>query len=396
MEINDFANDVLNSANAGKFFDYQSKNTRDIIERVINSKIGSNKNIYNKIIPSLVTGTWQTLLESPALSEEIYPLKLSGISENPYLNKKNEKFILCLGNGNYCLLIFDPDLKTDEPIYFDASRNNSKTSIANGFNRWTSNLYKNNKKTGGVSFSNSFSGRNNIDNPINIFGENDFDLLHESIFIKNIEESDWPVIITKPPERFFTSLHPTDCHKIVLQPGAPFKSLAGVYTTNDEGLFGCTMSLHSFGNMTIESGKTQVAIDGRPGTVLTIHPVSDSCFIQIDADAANDPSMHEVNGPLSGTTPREFEKCSFINRQSKITETNVIGWSPDILYTDPYNQVKVITNPSTNPGDSGAALLDESGNVLGFSFYRTEINAVKEFSAWIWAASVYKAHNLKP
>ena len=44
--------------------------------------------------------------------------------------------------------------------------------------------------------------------------------------------------------------------------------------------------------------------------------------------------------------------------------------------------------------DSGAALTDEDGNIIAFSFYRTSINQKTEFSAWIWADSVFKAHSL--
>ena len=181
---------------------------------------------------------------------------------------------------------------------------------------------------------------------------------------------------------------------MVLKDCEPFKSLAGIYTKNNNGIFGVTICLHSFPNSYVEVGKTKVTINGIKGTVISVHNISDSCFVQLDATPEQMSDLLNANGPLQGTTPREFEICYFISKDGNKTNTNVIGWSPDILYFDPYNQVKVLTNPITNPGDSGSALIDSAGNVLGFSFFRTGINAVKEFSAWIWAASVFKAHNL--
>ncbi|MCX6238201.1 MAG: hypothetical protein NTY07_11710 [Bacteroidia bacterium] len=209
-----------------------------------------------------------------------------------------------------------------------------------------------------------------------------------------IENSDWPMIICKPPKKIFTCYCPTTPHKVFLKEGEGFKSLAGIYTRNKQDIFGVTICLHSFPDSYAEAGKTKVNINGITGLVISVHNISDSCFVQLDATESQIADLLNANGPLQGTTPREFEKCSFINKEGDKAETNVIGWSPDIMYFDPYNQVKVLTNPITNPGDSGSALIDSSENVLGFSFYRTEINAVKEFSAWIWAASVFKAHNL--
>ena len=60
----------------------------------------------------------------------------------------------------------------------------------------------------------------------------------------------------------------------------------------------------------------------------------------------------------------------------------------------PNSQLKVLTRADTNPGDSGAALLDSQDQVLGFAFYRTGLGAPIEFSAWIWAETVFNAHGL--
>jgi hypothetical protein len=70
------------------------------------------------------------------------------------------------------------------------------------------------------------------------------------------------------------------------------------------------------------------------------------------------------------------------------------GWSPDIPFVQPYNQLKVFTDDKTAQGDSGAALLDGANYILGFAFYRTGINATPAQSAWIWAESVFTSLNL--
>jgi S1-C subfamily serine protease len=89
-----------------------------------------------------------------------------------------------------------------------------------------------------------------------------------------------------------------------------------------------------------------------------------------------------------------YDPVTFHGITSGFKQTIITGWSPDIPFVLPYSQLKVLTAPETNPGDSGAALIDRDGKVTGFSFFRTAINQQPEYSSWIWADSVYKAHNL--
>ncbi|MDI1256731.1 MAG: hypothetical protein PSV16_11585 [Flavobacterium sp.] len=379
MKIDDFANGLLDSYGAGKSFYPNNKSSAFLYEA------GQNSNAQ----PLLITSTWQALLESPDLAKKLYPNALGKASVFPFLNRNLEKYLLCLGNNNYCLLIFDPAFTSDEPVYIDASKHNSFKSVRTGYSIWKSKIDRI------FPFDSSTFDRNVQFTLGNSSNKSTFDLLNADVFSQNISDSDWPVIITKPPKRDYTTSYPTKPHKMFLQNDNRFRSLAGTYTTNKEGVFGCTICLHCFPNSYVEVGKTKVVINGISGTVISTHNVSDSCFVQLDADISEISDLLKSNGPLQGTTPREFEQCTFVNKESQQSNTNVIGWSPDILYNDPYNQVKVITNPITNPGDSGSALLDMNGNILGFSFYRTEINAVKEFSAWMWATSVFKAHDLK-
>jgi hypothetical protein len=391
MKLDVFANNLLGgSGQSGNLLDSPRFDK-------LNNALGGFKNAN----PMLITTMWQTLLESPDLSNKLYPEAVSNISGYPFLNHI-EKFLLCLGNNKYCLLVFDPSITSDEPIHIDASKNNTENSINSGYGIWHSkmkNSIENMKafgfSEGGSSSISAFEDfRESTDLNADFFEEQVLDAFEPQVLQYGIENSEWPMIICKPPKRVFTCYFPTTPHKVYLKDGEAFKSLAGVYTKNCHGIFGVTICLHCFPNSYVEAGTTKVKINGIAGTVISVHNISDSCFVQLDATEAQISDLLNAKGPLQGTTPREFEKCYFINKEGTKTDTNVIGWSPDIMYFDPYNQVKVLTNPITNPGDSGSALIDSGGNVLGFSFYRTEINAVKEFSAWIWAASVFKAHNL--
>lgn len=388
MKLDDFVNNYLGATGqSGDLWDSPKFDH-------VNNAFGGFENAS----PVLVTTAWQTLLESPDLSAKLYPKAVKGISGFPLLSNHLEKYILCLGNNRYCLLVFDPTITSDEVIQIDASKNNTKKSINSGFGIWRSKMNSKVARTSNFDF-----GSRRV-MPFDSGGFKSYEkegfnegLLHaiDPVAVQyGITNAAWPMIICRPPEKIYTCLHPATAHKVVLKPGENFRSLAGVYTKNRDGVFGVTICLHCFPNSYVEVGKTKVNINGIAGTVISVHNISDSCFVQLDATESQIADLLNANGPLQGTTPREYESCSFVNREGEKTGTHVIGWSEDILYTEPFNQVKVLTNPITNSGDSGSALIDSSGNVLGFSFYRTEINAVKEFSAWIWAASVFKAHNL--
>jgi hypothetical protein len=59
-------------------------------------------------------------------------------------------------------------------------------------------------------------------------------------------------------------------------------------------------------------------------------------------------------------------------------------------------QLKVQTDPDTDEGDSGSALIDEHDRVIGFAFERTDYDDYPQFTDWIWAANALRALNLRP
>ncbi len=277
MKLDVFANNFLGgSGQSGNLLDNPRFDK-------LNNALGGFKNAN----PMLITTMWQTLLESPDLSNKLYPEAVSNTSSNPFLNHI-EKFLLCLGNNKYCLLVFDPSITSDEPIHIDASKNNT-------------------------------------------------------------EKSEWPMIICKPPKRVFTCYFPTTPHKVYLKDGEAFRSLAGVYTKNSQGIFGVTICLHCFPNSYVEAGITKVKINGIAGTVISVHNISDSCFVQLDATEAQISDLLNAKGPLQGTTPREFENCYFINLLSGMSSLGGVSFISTAL-------------PYVKPLEDGIALLTGSSD----------------------------------
>jgi hypothetical protein len=168
-------------------------------------------------------------------------------------------------------------------------------------------------------------------------------------------------------------------------------STAGAVVRDAKGRPGVTAALHGI------NGKTSalcignaVEVDGKAGTVRDADLVSDSCFIEIDPL----PGPHRTTaGPLRGVSPRQYETVSFTGPKSASAKAVVQGWSPDIPLVMSNNQLKVFTDNVANPGDSGAALLDSNGQILGFCFYRSN-TAPPYYSAWMWADSVFTALKL--
>lgn len=172
----------------------------------------------------------------------------------------------------------------------------------------------------------------------------------------------------------------------------------GVFAEDGQRLV-CTTALHVLQE---EEGETvplarEVWIGGAPGAVISTHEISDSAIVALDHPEEMDlSSARPLLGPLSGVTPREGQPMTFEGAGSPgPLHPYVTGWSRDLLNVKPYNQAKVLTTPDTTPGDSGAALFDPDDFLIGFSFDRSEFNAIPEFSSWIWADSVVSIHHLE-
>lgn len=164
-------------------------------------------------------------------------------------------------------------------------------------------------------------------------------------------------------------------------------SSVGVAAVDADGRVGVTVAYHAV------RGHEKVMVNGRPGTVISSDPISDSSFVEVALDDVG--AVRGAKGPLSGLSPRQMEVVEFDGMRSGKTTTRVVGWDPTILTMESYIQNKIVTEPVTMPGDSGAALIDGDGHILGFAFYTTGLNAQPAHSGWIWADSVHRAHNLR-
>jgi hypothetical protein len=165
-------------------------------------------------------------------------------------------------------------------------------------------------------------------------------------------------------------------------------SSAGAAVTDAHGRTGVTVADHAV------RGHDKVVVNGVLGTIVSSDPISDSSFVEVDVGAID--VVRGAKGPLSGVSPRQMEVVEFDGMRSGKTATRVAGWDPTILTMESYIQNKIVTDPVTMPGDSGAALIDGEGHILGFAFYTTGLNSQPAHSGWIWAESVYRAHGLRP
>jgi hypothetical protein len=193
------------------------------------------------------------------------------------------------------------------------------------------------------------------------------------------------VILLKLPELVGTASLPP--HPIEINPSSNL-STGGIIAQHSTGNYGVTAALHS---VKANPGD-KVEVDGQVGTVKSVDILSDSVFVEA-------PQVAKLKGKpvsvLSGMLPRQYEKVSFTGAKSGHQIGDVHCWSPQLPWVSGNTQLVITTGPITKPGDSGAALLDSSGNVLGFAHERTGFGVPNPFSSWIWAESVLMSHNLQ-
>jgi hypothetical protein len=309
--------------------------------------------------PLIASVFWQAFLASPAA---VRALELAGAS--PLALTRGEAFIIRHGANwpRHDLIILDPEFNLSEPGIAKAEATNNE--LAEGWDRFRSSRR-------------AFSPQ--LETLIRRAG------LDSVLAVEASNVQSFGVIVMRPPKLEFTHC-PLPAWEVVAQPGG-IRSTAGVIAKDISGRIGLTVALHA-----VPISANRVTVNGMLGSLVSRDAVSDSCFIEVQTCPI--PPARGLSGPLSGITPRAYEQVSFEGVASGMVSTIVTGWSPDLPFTQPYSQLKVLTKPDTNPGDSGAALIDGTDHILGFSFYRTGFNASVEFSSWIWAESVFEAHGL--
>jgi hypothetical protein len=200
------------------------------------------------------------------------------------------------------------------------------------------------------------------------------------------------VIICQAPEMVMTSV-PSPAVTLRSRDDAESNfSTCGLVVERSDGVRGVTAALHALNGGSASPG-VEIAVGHVQGVVRSVDPISDSCFIEVY-------DLHEiaktaVNGILSGVTPRNWAEARFEGGTSGQSRTFVTGWSPELPLLTPRMQLRVLTEPDTVPGDSGAALLDDDDRVLGLAFERTGYDQRPPFSSWIWAEAVLRVHDLR-
>lgn len=260
------------------------------------------------------------------------------------------------------------------------------------------------KKIGGLSELLEFDARKRTKHNA-IWRPSDPDFFEQVTFQEKIDfvnSQDFNVIYGRMPEVISTSGVATSPLGISLYKEGKAISSIGVIATDRNGISGVTASLHgifddadefecTIRNQGIQSvlGK-EVYINGKPGIIRNADIISDSCFIEFTPDGQN---IFELNGPMASRIPYVPESVDYIGLRSD-HRTVITGIDMGLHLVHPNRQLRVYTNPVTNPGDSGAALCSQDGYVVGFGHFRTGYGEPIEFSEWIWALSVYQSLNI--
>jgi hypothetical protein len=163
---------------------------------------------------------------------------------------------------------------------------------------------------------------------------------------------------------------------------------AGAVVSDGEGRTGVTAALHTV------SRASEIRVHGQEGTVVAKDEVTDSAFVHVPR--LRPPTGRAgLNGPLMRLAPAEGEEVHFEGAGSGAKHPTLVGWQPTILTPESsLRNNRCITTPDTEAGDSGAALVDSRGHILGFASHRSAPGAVAEFSGWVWAHHVFRNHGL--
>ncbi|MFT7873110.1 MULTISPECIES: S46 family peptidase [Amycolatopsis] len=111
------------------------------------------------------------------------------------------------------------------------------------------------------------------------------------------------------------------------------------------------------------------------------------------------PYQVHVDSPSGGVLdvpPRIQVFASFDGARSGPTKTMVRSFDMRIMSEVRNTALCVLTDADTAGGDSGAALYDGDGKLIGFCSERTELGAPFECTSWVWARQVLNMMRLEP
>lgn len=332
---------------------------------------------------TLATLFWQVLISSPWFENLLYRNGASKLAL-----QENNFAVVPHGKNAYSLFVFDPFYQKEKPTVIRIQES-LKTEIEKVLRFWKRHkqdwVYQKN--------------RNGYFSKIAHYSKM-IESLDENYILNLLSRKEIKILLLKSPGSMPQSGGACiPAMAVAPSPSHSPSSTAGVWARNAKGKTGVTICHHTFKGLPFGpvEGQTQVLIGEKQGIISSVDIISDSCFVETDW-LPDDIMTIGLKGPLEGVSPRQNEKVKFCGNKSgpNPKETQVKGWSPDLLMGVPESQVKLFTDAVTNPGDSGAALVDFNDNVLGFAFYRTKLGENPSFTYWIWADSVFDFHGLSP
>jgi hypothetical protein len=210
---------------------------------------------------------------------------------------------------------------------------------------------------------------------------------HAEIAAEAVKAQDFRVLLFPAPPTMPNALVPSRPLE-VREPDTNSVSTVGVHAVNDGGQHGVTVAWHAIQ----DCRRGAVRVNGAPGQVIgRADPLSDSAFVSAPEEP---PSGRPPARPLTKLVPRQHEPVTFDGFSSGTGRGQVTGCSPQLPFVSPHAQLVVTTGPISKPGDSGAALRDGQGVLLGFCHETSAFGAANPYSSWIWAESVFNVHRL--
>jgi len=209
---------------------------------------------------------------------------------------------------------------------------------------------------------------------------------HGSLAIEALHAQPFGILVMPAPSMVPTAGVPTEPIR-VHDRGKGLQSTVGVCCVNRNGQLGVTASGHAVSS----SIGSAADVGGVRARVASHHLLSDSAFIEVALPSTH---RHQAVHYLTNLVPRQHEPVAFVGCHSGSCIGQVTGWSPQLPAVTGNSQLVVTTGPISAVGDSGAALRDGEGTVLGFCHEVSGFGAVNPYSSWIWAESVFRAHGL--
>jgi hypothetical protein len=165
-------------------------------------------------------------------------------------------------------------------------------------------------------------------------------------------------------------------------------STAGVFCRDADDDLGVTGCFHGTGPV-----GTKVNVGLRECRVKHASEVQDLVFIPLGKgyDMAR---IAGLGGVRDDREPARADHVRFDGAVNQNRETRIFSTDTGLLRARPTIMLKLQTDPDTDQGDSGSALLDEHDKVLGFAFERTAYDDYPQFTDWIWASNALRALGL--